>query len=947
MGNILDGRGKGGVLFLGDYVTLPASSGAPDGLLPPLGSIRFNPLLEEVEIFRDDLKNGYEWRLLNAQSIDIAKFYSKSGGPVSGNITLAGNLLATVGTQTTPSISFSFSHGTGLSTAGGALRLSSNGSLIATMTTNSISLIPNVVGHAADFGSLSATTVNADLVTPVPFESAFFVPGKFANGAIIHRMPATHVLRFASALAGSQAFAGVAPGGDTSIIVKKLGTSGGEITVGSVNWFAGNRVGTFTCPDPFTMNAGDSLIFVTSDDFDDLISDISVTIAGQSIYRLDSAPTNITINPSLPVVDEYPPENTYVATVSAVDADDTDFSYSLVAQSDKEERFKLVGNQILWANYPRATATGGWPGTYKPVTIRAIDTQGKYFQKTFQILVRDVIFGIGDAPTVLGVRTSVPVFATAAVIGPIAAASGSNSFPVPTQTAIANAFSSLNQTTTIPTIDGVGSGLVRVSSATTSLIDNVLSDTGGAVQNLGLAEDSLGGVTMDVVILVYSSASAVQSVDALTSVGTSNGLVTIATTTGSPAVTSTANGILISTATGSDQIGPFRAAEKIGSGNNQVGAFTITNSQGYVNLIQSSTAINAGPISSLASLMLLVSAAATVTVDLFASLNDEDTIGGLSGTSLVDTLDSMGIGLIQIASSTTVIASNFEDSSLVEVGNLGRSSRGIGNVTTATSVQSLATLYGTDSVDPFTQVADQRIRGFAAESLGTFRFPVRANYASFSETLFSPSSAVTIGANTITAPIGGTLSADRINEINDAGPDYHSVTNTFWSSGSITNTPVTFSIYGISVGANARGVLVRVVGSDGSSLYVGYDLTNGTVVIPGSATGSFTYNSTTVTVVNGWYRISVTGTFNGPPESLSGEFYIIKPDAAQPNLYQGAAGNGIGLWGAQLEYTTSPGAYLPAPGSSASYEYTMRALSTASVSENISPFNIVATAHAV
>jgi hypothetical protein len=947
MGNILDGRGKGGVVFLGDYVTLPASSGAPDGLLPPLGSIRFNPLLEELEVFRDDLKNGYEWRLLNAQTIDIAQFYSKNGGPISGNITLSNRLLATAGTQSAPSISFAFSRGTGLSTAGGALRLSSNGSLVATMTTNSITLIPEVKGHAADFDTLTATTLNADVVTPVPFESAFFVPGTHTDATVIHRMPATHVLRFASAFAGWQAFAGVAPVTPTSITVKKIGSSGSETIVGSVNWYADNRVGHFLCPDPFTVNAGESLVFITAEPFDDVISDISITIAGQSIYRLDSAPTDILIT-GPQAVDEHSSEGTYIATISAVDADDTQFSYSLVSQSTKERRFNVVGNQIVWGSFPHLIATSGWPGAYRPVTVRATDPQGKYIQKTFQILVKDVIFGVVDGDiNIPGVTSHVPSFAMTTVVGSIANASGTNSFPIPSQTATANAFGSVNQTTTIPAIDGAGSGLVTVTSATTSLIDNVLSDTGGAVENLGSASNSIGELAINVALLVYDAGSADQTVDAFTSVGSGNDYATAVTTTVTPAIISAATGLLLLSATASDQIGPFLAAEDIGSGDDQIGDFAVTASQGYVDLIQGSGVSNVAYVSSTSSSTVLVQGIATPAIDQFISVNDEDTVGSLSGTSQVDAVAATGVGTIQIVASSTTLSPNFADTTLVEVSNTASATRGIGLFTLASSFQSLATLVGTDNINPFTQVADQKVRGLATDSIGTFSFPVRANYASFSEAFFSPSSAVTISTNALAEPLNGTQSAERINEINDSAPDYHSVTNTFWTSGFITNTPVTFSVYGKSTGANARGVLTRVVGSDGSSMYIGYDLTNGTVTIPGAATGSFTYTSTTVTAVNGWYRISMSGTFNGPAESLSGEFYIIKPDAPQPNLYQGAAGNGIGLWGAQLEYTTAPTVYLPAQGSTVAYEYIMRNLNTATISENISPFSLSATAHAV
>jgi hypothetical protein len=948
MGNILDGRGKGGVVFLGDYVTLPTASGAPDGLLPPLGSIRFNPLIEEVEVFRDDQKNGYEWRLLNAQTFDIAKFYSKNGGPISGNMTLSSALLASAGSQNSPSISFTFSQGTGLSTAGGALRLSANGSLVATMTTNSITITPNVVGHAASFGTLNATTINAEVVSPVPFESAFFAPGAFRDGALIHRMPATHVLSFPSALAGSQAFAGVAPLSNASVTITKVGSSGVQVDVGSITWSAGNRVGLFTCPDPFTMIAGESLVFVTSNSFDDLISDISVTIAGQSIYRLDNAPTDIVLS-GPQAVDEYSAPGTYVATINAIDADDTQFSYSLIGQNSKDRRFDVVGNQIVWSTLTRSTASSGWPGVYRPVTVRATDPYGKYIQKTFQILEKDAIFGVRDGDiNVLGVISNMYNFGIVASVGPVSLASGENSFPVPTQEATANSFLSVLQTLTIPAIDTEGSGFVTVASANTSLVGDVLSDTGGTIENLGVAADDIDQFTSDMNFAIYTAASAGQSVDEFSIDGSANGLASSATTMALPDFTGTSSALLILTATGVDEIGPFLAAEYIGSGSNQIAAIAITSSQGYVDLIKGQSARNIGDVwSSASTTTALAQIVANTSADQFVSVTEEDTIGGLIGVSVFDNFDDTGVGLIQVSSSSVTLAPNFAATSSGEISNEARATRGIGLFSNTSSVQSLVALVGTDTVDAFTQFADQKTRGLATNSIGMFSFPVRANYASFSETLFNPSSSVNITTNAVVEPLNGAQSAARINETNDSAPDYHSVTNNSWSSGLITKTPVTFSIYGQSTGSNARGVLTRIVGSNGSSMYIAYDLTNGTVVISGASTGSFSYSTTTVTAVNGWYRISLTGNFDGPAESLSGEFYIIKPDAPQPNLYQGSVGNGISLWGAQLEYTTSPSVYLPAQGSGSSYDYILRSISQATISENITPFSIVATAHAV
>ena len=120
------------------------------------------------------------------------------------------------------------------------------------------------------------------------------------------------------------------------------------------------------------------------------------------------------------------------------------------------------------------------------------------------------------------------------------------------------------------------------------------------------------------------------------------------------------------------------------------------------------------------------------------------------------------------------------------------------------------------------------------------------------------------------------------------------------------NKPYTWSLY---VKANGRTQAILQIYDilPSSNMYAIYNLTTGQITGSAAATNS-TYLSSTITpVVNGWYRISVTGIPNRT--GTTSTFYSVRVLSSFAN-FQGDGISGLLLWAPQLEIGTAPTTYV-------------------------------------
>jgi hypothetical protein len=161
------------------------------------------------------------------------------------------------------------------------------------------------------------------------------------------------------------------------------------------------------------------------------------------------------------------------------------------------------------------------------------------------------------------------------------------------------------------------------------------------------------------------------------------------------------------------------------------------------------------------------------------------------------------------------------------------------------------------------------------------------NLLTFSESFDNSAwgkNAITIGAN-ITAAPGGTVTADKIQET--------AVTNFF----AITSNPAgsNGTIYTHSIYAKAGERTSMQVSFTVSIATVIFNLSNGTVT---SSTGSSLISASMESVGNGWYRcITRLTTVASGANPL---FHIVGTVEGGFTTFAGVAGNGIFIWGAQL-----------------------------------------------
>lgn len=159
--------------------------------------------------------------------------------------------------------------------------------------------------------------------------------------------------------------------------------------------------------------------------------------------------------------------------------------------------------------------------------------------------------------------------------------------------------------------------------------------------------------------------------------------------------------------------------------------------------------------------------------------------------------------------------------------------------------------------------------------------------------------ALTVGTS-ISAP-DASVTAQKIAEDNTIAE--HRISQA--SAGAATTSPVAFSVFAKAAERTkvrlAFSSLASWVGGGGAAVI--FDLTNGTAVVDGSTPTNFGI----IAYPNGWYRCFIVGT---PTASIvpNANIFIY---GSTTSSYQGVPGSGIYIWGAQLEYESSPSSYIP------------------------------------
>jgi hypothetical protein len=378
MAEIIDARASGGaILLLGDALTLPISS-AVSTSAKPLGSIRFNPDLQEIEVYRL-ADASYAWKTLDRFELDTAGFYPASGGPMNGGISFgnSGNLYATYGTALEPAISFASNTNTGISgTNLGNIQFSAKGSLTFKASQSAVEFTTSLQAPAATITTVTTTTLNATSVnTFVPREISFSYIGGFTPLKVIYRFIVARRLLVPQYWAGSIATLGTPASSTARFQIRRVRSNISD-TIGTITFEADSTIGTFSASDSFTLHGADRLEIVAPPISNDDYSDISVTLAMATPLSADLSPIDITFAPSNVLTGNFWPQGSVVGMVSTIDTDSTNFNYALLDTA--KQQFQIVGNIIQVGSAP---FKGG------QFSVQATDDDGLTITKNFSVTV--------------------------------------------------------------------------------------------------------------------------------------------------------------------------------------------------------------------------------------------------------------------------------------------------------------------------------------------------------------------------------------------------------------------------------------------------------------------------------------------------------------------------------------------------------------------------------
>lgn len=235
----------------------------------------------------------------------------------------------------------------------------------------------------------------------------------------------------------------------------------------------------------------------------------------------------------------------------------------------------------------------------------------------------------------------------------------------------------------------------------------------------------------------------------------------------------------------------------------------------------------------------------------------------------------------------------FQDSNSVTI-----SGGNIGGVPVSTIVD---TVLRGEQVDTIASSSSVVLRGGATNLL---TYSEQIDNAAWTKT----NSTVTL--NSIVAP-DGTLTGDKV--VEDTTGGFKKVSSQPFSSGLTSGISYTFSVYIKTAGRT--WTVLEFQGAFGGG-YAWFDVANGVIGSQVNLSGT----STITPVGNGWYRCSITDTSTGTGSGTS-QVNVYVSTNNSVTTYTGDGTSGAYVWGAQLEASSTAGAYLKTEATAVSTAY--------------------------